>query len=75
VDLDQALFHAAFQIGVGQPQGDAEVVGQVPLGDVVVFVDGLKDLQGEGFFFLPGVYWVNRIDEAVQKMNIFLLFT
>ena len=37
--FDQALAHTAAQIGVGETQGDAEIAGELALGDAAVALD------------------------------------
>ncbi len=47
LDLDPALPHATLEIGVGQAQRDAELVGERPLRQRGVLLDRREDAEGD----------------------------
>ena len=49
-DLDQALAHTAFEIGVGQPERDAEFAGQRALRDPRVAPHGVQQAERNARF-------------------------
>ena len=62
-DLDPALFDAAFEIGVGEAERDAQLVRGGALGDAAVFMNRIEQAQGDLGLAVRGSLRVGAIAE------------